>query len=228
MAGAMAENLARPEIMLIGAAAALALGYGLFLLNHPPSLIRSVAKTVPVLLLALAGLIAGLPVMVVLALIACAAGDWLLSLEGESHFLGGLGAFLAGHLLYIGHFASLAEPERFFASDMGFLAFILAALVLSVLTRLWPYLGGLRLPVIVYAVVIASMAFAARAADPGQLVLAGIAAFMVSDIILAQDKFTPLSNSPLRKAMPWLVWLLYFSGQAMIVLGLMAGIPPVG
>ena len=48
--------------------------------------------------------------------------------------------------------------------------------------------GGLVGPVCLeYGTVIAAMAFCARAADPGQLVLAGIAAFMISDIPLPSD-----------------------------------------
>ncbi|WP_075997600.1 lysoplasmalogenase family protein [Salaquimonas pukyongi] len=207
-------------ILIIIAASAIALIYGVFIIHRPENAFRSAAKTVPVALLTLAAFLAGLPVQVVLALAACAAGDWFLSLEGEPNFLLGLGAFLLGHLLYAAHFVSLISPDHLLTGDMALLALILLALIASVLFRLWPHLDGLKVPVVIYAFAIAAMAFTAKAADPGQIVLAGIALFMVSDIILAQEKFTPLTNTLIRRSMPYLVWFLYFAGQALIVYGM--------
>ena len=219
--GIMATGImATPANLLVLAAAAVALIYGVFILHRPENLFRSIVKTAPVALLAVAALLAGLPVVIVLALAACAAGDWFLSMEGETDFLLGLGAFLLGHLLYTTRFLSLISTGQFLTADMGLLALILLALIATVLMRLWPYLHGLKLPVVIYAFAIAAMAFTAKAANPGQMVLAGIALFMVSDIILAQERFTPLTNSILRRAMPYLVWFLYFAGQALIVYGM--------
>lgn len=212
--------MAAPANLLVFAASVIALIYGVFVIQRPENLFRSVMKTLPVVLLAAAALTAGLPLVIVLALVACAAGDWFLSLEGETGFLLGLGAFLLGHLFYTSHFLSLISLDQLFTTDMGLLALILLALIASVLLRLWPYLNDLKIPVVIYAVAIAAMAFAAKAANPGQIVLAGIALFMVSDIILAQERFTPLANSMLRRAMPYLVWFLYFAGQALIVYGM--------
>ena len=216
----MTGIMATPANVLILAASVIALIYGVFILQRPENLFRSVAKTVPVALLAIAALLAGLPIVVVLALAACAAGDWFLSLEGETSFLLGLSAFLLGHLLYTTHFLSLISTDQLFTTDMGLLALILLALIASVLLRLWPYLSGLKIPVVIYAFAIAAMAFTAKAANPGQMVLAGIALFMVSDIILAQERFTPLTNTMLRRITPYLVWFLYFAGQALIVYGM--------
>lgn len=212
--------MATPANLIVFAASVIALIYGVFIMQRPESLFRSMAKTLPVALLAAAALMAGLPLVIVLALAACAAGDWFLSLEGESNFLLGLSAFLIGHLLYTTHFVSLTSPDQLFTTDMGLLALILLALIASVLLRLWPYLSGMKVPVVIYAFAIAAMAFTAKAANPGQIVLAGIALFMVSDIILAQERFTPLTNTLLRRLSPYLVWFLYFAGQALIVYGM--------
>lgn len=212
--------MATPANLLVFAAAVIALIYGVFILHQPENLFRSIMKTVPVALLAIAALLAGLPLVVVLALAACAAGDWFLSLEGETNFLLGLSAFLLGHLLYTTHFLSLISLDQLFTTDMALLGLILLALIASVLFRLWPHLDGLKIPVAIYAFAIAAMAFAAKAAGPGQIVLAGIALFMVSDIILAQERFTPLTNTMLRRSIPYLVWFLYFAGQALIVYGM--------
>lgn len=212
-----------PETLIL-VASAVALFYGVFLLRGPSTRVRSIAKALPVVILAMAAFLAGLPLIIVLALMACAAGDWFLSLEGEENFLSGLKAFLGGHLFYIAHFASQVPASRYLTLDMALLGLILIALAASVVARIWPYLGEMKGPVAVYALVIGTMAFTAKAAMPGQIVLAGIALFLVSDIILAQDKFTPLTNTLLRRAMPWLIWIFYFTGQALIVFGLAQGI----
>ncbi|MCB1421489.1 MAG: lysoplasmalogenase [Nitratireductor sp.] len=212
--------MATPANLLVFAASVIALIYGVFIMQRSENLFRSTAKTAPVVLLAVAALVAGLPLVIVLALVACAAGDWFLSLEGETNFLLGLSAFLIGHLLYTTHFLSLISTDQLFTTDMGLLGLILLALIASVLLRLWPYLNGLKIPVVIYAVAIAAMAFTAKAANPGQIVLAGIALFMISDIILAQERFTPLTNTLLRRLSPYLVWFLYFAGQALIVYGM--------
>ena len=212
--------MATPANLLVFAASVIAMIYGVFIMQRSENLFRSTAKTAPVVLLAVAALVAGLPLVIVLALVACAAGDWFLSLEGETNFLLGLSAFLIGHLLYTTHFLSLISTDQLFTTDMGLLGLILLALIASVLLRLWPYLNGLKIPVVIYAVAIAAMAFTAKAANPGQIVLAGIALFMISDIILAQERFTPLTNTLLRRLSPYLVWFLYFAGQALIVYGM--------
>ena len=208
-------------LLLVLLSALVSAAYTLAWLPRPESMIRSLAKIAPMVLLILAALIAPLPVLVIAALGACTAGDWFLSLEGEKNFHAGLGAFLAGHLFYIVHFAGGVDPATIPTRDAVLLAIILAALIAMVLLRLWPFLKEMKIPVTLYAIVISLMAFAARLSNPPGLVLAGIALFMLSDIILAQDKFTPLTNSLARKAMPWLVWIFYSAGQTLIVLGLL-------
>ena len=78
----------------------------------------------------------------------------------------------------------------------------------------------LTIPVVLYSVAIMTMVASAKAANLNSIMLAGVVMFMVSDIILAQERFTPLANSMLRRAMPYLVWFLYFAGQALIVYGM--------
>jgi len=211
-----------PALLLVLISAVVSAGYAIFWLPRPESRIRSIAKIAPMVLLILAAMLAPLPVLVIAALGACTVGDWYLSMEGEKAFHTGLGAFLAGHLLYIVYFAGFVDPAMMLTRDAALLALILAGLVAMVLLRLWPFLMEMKVPVAVYALIMAIMAFSARLAAPGTLVLAGIALFMLSDILLAQDKFTPLTNTPARRALPWLVWIFYSAGQTLIVLGIMA------
>ena len=202
-------------------AAAAALYYLAFWLQKPESIARSVTKTLPVALLAIAVLIGGASPVLAAALAFSAAGDWFLSREGERDFLSGLGAFLTAHLLYIALFAGAADPAAFMTRNTGLTAIILAALSVLVLMRLWPYLDKLRIPVIVYAATISAMAVAARVAMPGIIVLAGVALFIVSDTILAHDRFTPLSSTLLRRRLPALVMITYYAAQLLIVYGLL-------
>jgi uncharacterized membrane protein YhhN len=189
-------------------------------LNKPQSLARSVTKTLPVLILTLAAGLSGHPLLIAAGLFACAAGDWFLSLEGETNFLLGLGSFLFGHLFYIGYFLQSAPSLDLTSPDSIQTAILLSGLLGMVLLRLWTYLDNLKGPVILYAFAIAAMAYSAKIAGANTIVLAGIASFMVSDIMLAYDKFTPLARTPVRMAMPYLVWVTYILAQTAIVFGL--------
>ncbi len=129
---------------------------------------------------------------VLAGLLLSTAGDVFLMLPGD-WFVFGLGAFLCAHLAYL---AGLCQRARLFAVVWPVLAYaLLAACVLAVL---WPHLPApLRLPVVVYVVVLAAMAAqaaavwrssgaAATGAAAGAL---GGACFVFSDATLAIDRF---------------------------------------
>ena len=97
-------------------AAVLALLY-LPRVSDPMGRTRSMLKTLSVLALAFVALVGGGPVLLVIALIACAVGDAFLSRTGEGPLKAGMVAFAAGHLVYIALFLNLgggvgAEPLR--------------------------------------------------------------------------------------------------------------------
>ncbi len=216
------SDLSSADLLLVLAALSATI-YAVLWLPREASLQRAAAKIVPMVLLIAAALIGSLPILILAALGACAVGDWFLAFEDEKNFHTGLGAFLAGHLFFIAYFVTSDGFVFLPNSDTALLALILAALIIMVLMRLWPHLGPMKAPVIAYAVTIAVMAFTARLASPGTIILAGIALFMLSDILLAQDKFTPLANSLGRRITPWLVWIFYITGQTLIVLGFLQG-----
>ncbi len=121
-------------------------------------------------------------------LVLGAIGDVLLMFESQRAFLGGLVAFLLGHLSYVIAFARTVPPARWF--EGGMLAVVAAALVAAaiVLRWLWPRLGALRVPVIGYVAVITSMVVGGIAvATP--LATAGAIAFYASDLAVAREKF---------------------------------------
>ena len=213
----MSMALTHPPFILIIPGICLALYHLVFQVSAPVSRARTLTKVSPVALLLLAGATSGAPVLLLVGLAACLVGDYYLSLEGNRNFLGGLTAFLTGHLFYIAHFSAGFEHAFLFLPQSRETMLLLAALGAVVLLRLWPFLQELRIPVILYTLAIVSMAYFARMAQPGMPVLTGVVLFVVSDIILANDKFTPLTHSLFRKLMPHAVWLTYFAGQCLIM-----------
>ncbi|BDU16139.1 lysoplasmalogenase [Lysobacter auxotrophicus] len=118
------------------------------------------------------------------------AGDVFLMLPVDA-FVAGLASFLLAHLAYL---LALRQRERFFAAAWPFVLYALVAG--AVLAQLWPGLPGeLRVPVIVYVIVLAAMAAQASAVwwrrrDGAALCGAwGGALFVLSDALLAWDRF---------------------------------------
>ncbi len=122
-------------------------------------------------------------------------GDVLLQLEtfSESFFLIGLSAFLIAHLFYIVLFNKIFKKEkgmfRFFLIIPALLYY--AALILFLL----PTLGGMKAPVLVYGLVITTMLIVATHiysrtnSENGLYIAAGAMLFVISDSILAINKF---------------------------------------
>ncbi|MFL6680254.1 MAG: lysoplasmalogenase [Burkholderiaceae bacterium] len=110
-------------------------------------------------------------------------------------FLAGLVAFLLGHLSYL---VALTRRVRFLASRTAFGAW--AVVAASVLASLWAGVpADMRVPVLVYVTALSAMAaqatsvwLACRArpdAAKWRVVAIGAALFVLSDAILATDKF---------------------------------------
>jgi len=123
-------------------------------------------------------------------------GDVLLMLPGDL-FVPGLAAFLLGHIAFL---AAWLDDSRLAVRPLGLLACLLAAL--GLLCLLWHYVASpLRVPVVVYALVLATMAGQAigRArhhmivgdalAPAARCAALGALLFMASDSLLAWDRF---------------------------------------
>lgn len=141
------------------------------------------------------------------------AGDVLLMLP-QGLFLGGLVAFLLAHLCFI---AALWPGGGARANALALLAY--AALAAVDLGLLWPHVpGDMRLPVLAYvsvlvlmAVLAAGRAWALRAdavlAAPARLAALGGALFVLSDSLLAWNRF----HGPLPLALLWVLATYYAS-----------------
>jgi len=157
-----------------------------------------------------------------IALTFGAIGDLLLgvrqlgSLDAEKLFLFGLAVFLVGHLVYIAIFRKYRAPLWWKVGPprmSGILAIV--ATLASVLGVLRSSLGPLLIPVVLYALVLASMAISALLADLGNpLAALGALCFVASDAMLAIGKF--------HGAFPGhdpLIWITYYLAQLLIFLG---------
>jgi uncharacterized membrane protein YhhN len=180
--------------------------------------LAGVLKPLPVALLALAVWQAAPPgafygPVLVAGLLFGMVGD--ICLVFPAGFVMGLASFLVGHLFYVVAFSSGGSWGA-----QTLLLLVPIVLVAALMLRfLWPHLGRMRGAVMVYVLVIAVMVWraAVRAVAPatppasGALALAGAGLFMVSDAVLATDRFArPFS------AANAVVMVTYYAGQALI------------
>lgn len=157
-----------------------------------------------------------------LALILSFIGDSLLIFTDHHplFFMLGLGAFMIAHLVYIFLNLNLIETEdrklKFHWSDILF-----AAYGLFMFRFVRPNLGEMMIPTLIYTVVICMMGITAAkrfrrsSKQSFILVLSGAMVFMVSDSLLAIDKFyQSFAQADL------LIMLTYITGQFLIVRGI--------
>lgn len=193
----------------------------LLIVSWPPSPRRTICKTLSTALLALLVALEGGPTALFVALVLGALGDAFLAQNGKHAFLAGLTSFLLAHLVYV---------WLFWFDGAGFAGFVpetwrvLAATVLVAFAVVMFRLlmanveSDLRFPVAVYVVAILLMGLTAFGLDR-PLVIAGAAMFIVSDALLATEKFLLGDDSSHRHWMPYAVWAFYYLGQLAIVLG---------
>ena len=200
---------------------AAALLYGT-MAGAPPRLARSAVKTLAVALLAVLAGMQGGPLLLVLALALSALGDLFLSRDGDKPFLAGLASFLGAHLAYVALFVMLGGGFAAFATtpSRGVAVGAAVLLGLGMLALLMRRVGPeLRLPVTAYVAAILAMVATALTLD-APLVIAGALLFMLSDALLATEKFLLPAISQQREWMRYAVWGLYYLGQLAITLGL--------
>ena len=139
----------------------------------------------------------------------------LFSNKGELYFIFGLVAFLIAHILLIVLFAKQKSTHANFKKPLFWVGFICATVYLAgMLWYLIPTLGDLKFPVTAYALTITIMLKMALKGtfdwkgNAKYIVLLGAAFFVVSDSILAIDKF----HSPIESA-SYLIMITYMIAQ---------------
>jgi uncharacterized membrane protein YhhN len=173
-------------------------------------------KIVPIAILALLALrsLSGLTRTLALAALAFSAlGDLLLALEFANRFVYGLGAFLLAQLIYASNFLRAADFRSRRTALRGVPVLIAALLLARVLL---PAAGELAPAVLVYllAIVIMALCAAAHQGDSA-LLFAGAVTFMVSDTLIALNKFViplPVAGTA--------IMVTYYGAQLALLYGL--------
>ncbi len=152
--------------------------------------------------------------LIIAGLLFSLGGDIFLMLPSDK-FLHGLLSFLVAHLCYIAAFTTDgARPNIFTAIPLLLYGG-------TMLLMLWPHLGRLRVPVVIYMLVILLMVWQAwnrhiSVENSGSmLALVGASLFAASDSVLALNRF----RKPFRAAR-FLILSTYFAAQWLIALSL--------
>ncbi len=166
--------------------------------------------------------------LLLLGLIFCLIGDVFLAWPQQRMFLFGLVAFLIGHVFYILAFFSVTHVNTW--TWVGSL--IVSLVSGTVYFWLRPHLGTLRVPVVVYIVVISMMVVGAcsvlgnfHLTWSGRLMaFAGAVSFYFSDVFVARDKFLKKEFLNRFVGLP-----MYYTGQFLLAfsVGLLT-LPPTG
>src|SRR5882762_2803793 len=161
-----------------------------------------------------------------LALIFCWLGDVFLLFEQYNglFFMAGLGSFLAAHLLLIFSYRQLSSPkDEFKGTQRVRLSFPFILVGSGLVIILYPRLGELKIPVMIYALVLTLMVVQSifrlgrTNTKSFWLVFFGAAFFMLSDSLLAINKF----YQTISFAGVW-VMITYIAAIYLIVNGVIA------
>lgn len=159
------------------------------------------------------------------ALIFSWIGDVILLFSdiSEIYFILGLVSFLISHIVYCILFNRQTKRNlKKNSIAIGIGTILIACYLIGMLSVLLPSLGDLKIPVIVYASVISIMLLFAYNGllnwnEPGnKLVFSGAVVFVISDSILAINKF----YNPIEKS-SFFIMLTYLVAQYLIVIGIL-------
>ena len=173
-----------------------------------------VIKAIPAISLAVLALITVSRMtgkLLFVSLLFCAAGDVALELEAGKYFIVGLGLFLIAQIMFIVTFSKDFKMQR---SRIPIIV-ILAIYALAIAAIMTPSLREMAIPVYCYLVVITLMGiFAVLRGAKNKFTLYGAASFIVSDSIIAINKFM----MPVPAA-DYIVMITYYLAILLIVYG---------
>lgn len=132
---------------------------------------------------------------IVLALLFSWGGDVLLMFQDkkEIFFLLGLSSFLLAHVFYIVFFHQVRVREKIKSNP--WLLVVVVIYYAALINWLSPYLGDMKIPVRIYGIVISFMFMLAmhmlfiKNKEAGKWMMIGALLFVVSDSVLAINKF---------------------------------------
>jgi len=160
---------------------------------------------------------------VIIGLVFGWVGDVLLHFQGFGYFIGGLSAFLIGHLCYIYAFGKEVSQSKkvHFLMEKPYMMLPYAAFFIYIIYRINPTLdSAMKVPVFLYCFVILVMSLMAanryNAAGKASwnLVLVGSLLFVASDYFLAINKF--VGEIPYARLV---IMSTYIAAQGLIAYG---------
>ncbi|MDB5201236.1 MAG: lysoplasmalogenase [Ferruginibacter sp.] len=136
-------------------------------------------------------------IYVLAALLLSFLGDVFLIFEQQHplFFIFGLVSFLLAHIFYILFFLGVGDSSVSLLKQFPWIILLVFIYDLALLYLLFPSLGGLKIPVTAYAVILSCMLLAALhsfnkiALRAGRFLVTGAAMFVLSDSLLAIQKF---------------------------------------
>jgi uncharacterized membrane protein YhhN len=120
-------------------------------------------------------------------------GDVLL--QSEKLFIPGLLAFLTAHIFYIIFFAKTRSNQHSFFKLRPIMLMAVLAYLVEFMYILWPYLGDMKIPVLIYGITISTMLSAAMwqyqklENKTALFFIIGATLFVASDSLLAFNRF---------------------------------------
>jgi uncharacterized membrane protein YhhN len=153
--------------------------------------------------------------LVVAALLCSAAGDVLLGYD--SLFLAGMGAFAVAHICYITFFVrsgALRSVRRRLFVAVGYLVALM-----GLIGWLWPGLGDLRIPLVIYGLLLAGTAATSAGLSVWTAVGGGL--FFVSDALIAVG----LAHRPQPPMPDMWVMSTYILAQYLLASGSVRALP---
>ena len=162
------------------------------------------------------------PAPAVLAAMFCGwVGDFFMIYKHKDAFLAaGMAAFGVGHILYVAHIgviAAAAEPRLFTALAATLVPGAVAIVIFAVLRRRIP--KQLRLPGLLYGLLLAAFIALRAGAPGGAYLLAGGCLFLCSDGILSFETFRDGDSNAADVA----VMLTYIAAQTLLAIGFSMG-----
>ncbi len=150
-------------------------------------------------------------------------GDVFLLFESANSlfFIAGLVSFLITHICYIIYFSSVSSDAPSLLKKQPVYVLLIPGYGAVLVYLLFPHLGVLKIPVIVYGATICAMLLGSLhiylkvKAPANSYFVSGAALFVLSDSLLAINKF----YQPLPIAGIWIM-LSYCAAQYLVVLGL--------
>lgn len=185
--------------------------------------LKAVIKASAIAPLIIVALIWGGPLLLLLALALCLLGDVMLAFDDDRRFLTGVGAFALGHVAYIWLFLThpMAQPALIVQMPQIAVVGLLCGVAALVAPLLFRGAGPLRFAVMGYVPMIVGLGVAALGFVNGMpIVTIGALLFVASDLVLGLEMFVLKTGTWAARLAPFWVWAIYWSAQALFVVGL--------